>query len=217
MRIRDQTRTQLRQPRGPAHGQTLDKLVRLFIPLQVDLARDNRLEALVHREVQRRLDGAQVAGRKPAVQTLGSLMLQDLADTVETALVSASADLVQLQPRLHHPDRICRRAGGDTGAGGGERMHDRRVLLASDQLGEEPFTVPVCVELHGACGDDARQTRPEAFEQAAPAFNAVDGEKDVKGFAEVAERGAVEGWSDLGLRWGSWASSRGLRLVIICL
>ena len=155
---------------------------------------EGQLQLLVQHPLQRALAHAEVARAQAPVQATDAFGLDRLPHAVERVLVlprpAPAADflgmvLVQLQARLDEPDGIRRRAGDHACHGGSAEMDPRTFCAPVELFGDHPLPVPVGVEVYGARGDDAGEVGAEAFEEGPPAFDAVDGEKDLEGFLEM--------------------------------
>lgn len=163
-------------------------------------SREIGLELLVQHPLHRRLDHAQIAGAHALVQAAHALVSHHLLDAVPAVAVQALRCataalrdvLVQLQPRLDHPDGIRGRAGGNAGRDARQQMHPRRLLALVPVLGHDALAVAVDVEVDAARGDDAHQVRPQALEQRARSFDAVDRAQDLQRVGKVVQ-GAAQG------------------------
>ncbi len=101
--------------------------------------------------------------------------------------------LIELQPCLDDPDRVRGGASHDARRRRGAEVHPGGFLPVIEVLTYEPFSVAVGVEVYGTRGHHADEIGAEAFEESAPAFDAVDGEEDLEGLAEVQEGAPGEG------------------------
>jgi len=83
------------------------------------------LHLLVGHELDGSVGDAQHAGHKAAVQASHSLLLVDLAQGVDHALVLGTARGIALQAktRLHHPDGVGQQQGEGSGLRSGQHVH----------------------------------------------------------------------------------------------
>ena len=214
---------QFRAARGAGIASPVDRVVP---PRLLAAARNNlllsqsqrRLHALVQHPLQRRLGHAQVAGAHALVQAAEPFVAQDLPDAVVAVLVLpprhaaalGSHVLVQLQPRLDHPDRVRRRARHDARQYARAEVHPCALLPVVEVLGDQPLAVAVGEEVDGARGHHADEVGAEALEQRPGAFLPVDRRQDLACLAKVVPGGAdgIERHSGVRL-------SRGFELCLV--
>lgn len=178
--------------------------------------REVPLHLLVQHPVHRRLRGTEVARAHAAVQAREALLPQDLARAVQAVPVlplrRAAAllrdVLVELQPRLDHPDGVRRRRRHDPRRRRRRQVHPRGLAPAVEVLCDDALPVAVGVEVDGAGGDDADEVGAQALEEGAGPLDAVDRRQDLERLGEVVHRGA-EGCEGLEVR----ARAADLRLV----
>lgn len=185
-------------------------------------SRKIRLELLVQHPLHRRLHHAQITGAHALVQAAHTLVSHHLLDAVPAVAVQALRHaeaalgdvLVQLQPRLDHPDGIRGRAGRHTGRDARQQMHPRRLLALVPILGHEALAVAVDIKVDASRRDDAHQVGPQALEQRARSFDAVDGAQDLQRLGQVVHCAAHGIQPPQGLRLGR-SGCADLRLVKI--
>ncbi len=187
-------------------------------PYWLLLPRKTQLHLLIENPLQWTLGDTQIARAQATIKPFDSFMTKYLPGTIKTVPISFGGHqtgflctwLVELQARLDEPDRICSCAYDHSCSGGRKKVYPRRFLSIVHSPWYKAFAVPICIKLDRARRDDAGQGRAKAFEESPPAFNAMDREQNLEGFAE-ADQGGAEEWCGI---WdlGSGRGESGARL-----
>lgn len=121
---------------------------------------ERAFQPLVQDQVERCLDGAEVACAQALVQTAQAFLSQDLLHAVETVAVAAGSGgclgPVELESGFDEPDRVGGCGGCDAGGDGCLCMNESRVLTVAEHLGADALAVSIDVELDGCGWDHAR-------------------------------------------------------------
>lgn len=95
MRIRNQNRSQFGRSRGSASTDLMRDFILSGAVPRIVLSQSSaieHLESFIENQVQRRLDCAKIARTQAPIHSFDALLLQNLAHTVETILISPSRD-----------------------------------------------------------------------------------------------------------------------------
>lgn len=170
-----------------------------------------RLDGLVDDEVDHRLRDAEVGGGDALVEAAESRSPVHPPHHLRGRHGAPVRVVVQLQPRLHEPDRVGGGARHEAGAGGGADVDGGRVGRQDGGVVEELLGLRVGAEVDGARRRHAHQVGAQALEQRAgplPLHDVPDALDDAHALdAGASGHAAVGDGQDLGVAGGHGGQS----------